>query len=422
MNSIVKKLVPLLVAVLLLAGWLVHRGQGQRAFTFESKPRDIFKELNIKSSQKAQLAVTTSGMISMLAVEGEEDQQRLVLAVSHDGGDSFGTPIALSENGAVVKAHGENTPSLAQTSTATYALWQQTKDDERAQLVFARSTNMGHSFEKPIVVTDKKQPSFNGFSTMKVAPNGDIYVVWLDGREQAKPKGTFAVYIAKSSDQGMTFSANTRISLGACPCCRPTIAFGDKGEVFVAWRKVFSGDIRDMVIAASTDGGQTFSFPAKTAADNWVLHACPDSGPALVNAGGRLYAAWYSEGNRKPGIRVAVSNDGGEKFTNAHIVSKQILDANHPQLSVSEDGRVVLVFQGRLPAKSQEQWNPVQAFVAAVEESGETSAPQPLTAVHRSAAYPFVLSASAGRVLVAWTEAAGDSHQVELCRGTAAQN
>ena len=181
MNSATKRTIGLLLAVLVLAGWFVRRNHQQPAFTFEGKPRDIFQELNVAGSQKAQLAITTSGMLSMLAVEGAEDDQRLVLSVSHDGGDSFSKPTAVSESGAVVKAHGENTPSLAQTAMSTYAVWQQSKDNGPAQIVFARSTNMGRSFDKTVVVTDKMQPSFNGFSTMKVAQNGFNYVIWLNG-------------------------------------------------------------------------------------------------------------------------------------------------------------------------------------------------------------------------------------------------
>jgi hypothetical protein len=43
--------------------------------------------------------------------------------------------------------------------------------------------------------------------------------------------------------------------------------------------------------------------------------------------------------------------------------------------------------------------------------------PQALPLEQRSASYPALLSASAGRVFVAWTETTGDSQQVELCRG-----
>src|ERR1700753_1392945 len=137
MKPVMKKVAVLLIAVLVLGGWFVRRSHEQPAFAFEGKPRDVLHELNIASSQKAQLAITTSGMISMLAVEGAEDEQRLVLTVSHDGGDSFSAPTPVSDPGAVVKSHGENTPSLAQTAMSTYAVWQETKDNEPTQVVFA---------------------------------------------------------------------------------------------------------------------------------------------------------------------------------------------------------------------------------------------------------------------------------------------
>ena len=357
--------------------------------------------------------------MTVLAVAGAEDQERLMLTMSHDGGDTFSPPVAVSEEQAVVKAHGENSPSLAQTGMAIYAAWQQKQEDAPAQIVFARSTNMGRSFEKPVVLTDKQQPSFNGFSTMKVAPNGDIYVVWLDGRDQPQPKGTFAVYITKSTDKGASFGPNQRVTLGACPCCRPTIAFGDKGEVYVSWRKVFDGDIRDMVVAKSTDGGKSFAEPVKIADDHWVLHACPESGPNLVQAGGKLYAAWYSEGNDKSGIRVAVSSDGGHSFSSSNLVSKNVLDTNHPQLSVSDDGRVALTFVGRASVKDKnaESWTPLQTFVTTVDDSGSISEPQALALAHRSAAYPAILSASGGRLFMGWTEFTGEVPQVEFVRG-----
>jgi hypothetical protein len=416
MKSLLKKVALVLVLVMVLAGWFVRQSHQHPTLTFESKPRAVFNDLQLSASQKPQIAISPSGMMTVLAVVGAEDQERLALTTSHDGGDTFSPPVAVSEDQAVVKAHGENSPSLAQTGMAIYATWQQQVGDGKAQIVFARSTNMGRIFEKPVVVTDKQQPSFNGFSTMKVAPNGDIYVVWLDGRDQAQPKGTFAVYIAKSTDKGASFGPNQRVTLGACPCCRPTIAFGDKGEVYVSWRKVFDGDIRDMVVAKS-DGGKSFSDPVKIADDHWVLHACPDSGPSLIQTGGKLYAAWYSEGNEKPGVRVAVSSDAGHSFSSFDMASKHVLDTNHPQLSVSDDGHVALTFIGRSSAGKGESWTPLQAFVATVDDSGSVSEPQALALAHRSAAYPAILSASGGRLFMGWTEFSGEVPQAEFVRG-----
>jgi hypothetical protein len=51
--------------------------------------------------------------------------------------------------------------------------------------------------------------------------------------------------------------------------------------VYLAWRKVYPGDVRDVVVAVSRDGGASFTEPLRAGVDDWVLHACPDVGPRL---------------------------------------------------------------------------------------------------------------------------------------------
>jgi hypothetical protein len=282
--------------------------------------------------------------------------------------------------------------------------------------MFAQSKDKGASFQKPIEVTDH-EASFNGFSAMNIAPNGDIYVIWLDGRDQPEPEGTLALYLAKSADGGKSFSANIRVALGACPCCRPAIAFGKNGEVYVSWRKVFDGDVRDVVLAASRDGGKTFSAAVKVGEDQWVIHGCPDSGPSMVNIGERLYIAWFSEGNHTSGIRVATSDDGGKNFTIPDVVSKGILTANHPQLSIFDSNHVMLSFQGRRESSNQEHWSPVQVFVTTLDPFGNGAAPETLPSVNSSAVYPTAISAGPNRIFVAWTDVNDTAASVELSRG-----
>jgi hypothetical protein len=190
--------------------------------------------------------------------------------------------------------------------------------------------------------------------------------------------------------------------------------------VYVAWRKVFPGDIRDIVVARSQDGGMTFSEPVKAGDDGWVLHACPDSGPSMATANGKLYVAWYSEGQGKAGIRVVTSPDSARTFSQPQIASAGVLDSNHPQLSISDDGRALLAFQGRKRAPDNAQWNPMQVFMTAIRDDGTATAAEALPLVHTSAAYPAVLSASAGRAFIAWTEKDGETSEVQMCRGRVA--
>ncbi|MGH9913696.1 MAG: sialidase family protein, partial [Pyrinomonadaceae bacterium] len=329
---------------------------------------------------------------------------------------SFLPFVPISEPDAEVNSHGENSPTIAVTGTEICALWEQRAATGSRDLMFARSLSYGHNFEKPIRITDKTVPSFNGFSSLAVAPNGDIYAVWLDARDQPQPPGTFALYFAKSTDHGATFSRNVRVSTGVCPCCRPTLAFGSKGEIFIAWRKVFDGDVRDMVIATSNNGGETFAEPVRVAVDNWRISGCPDSGPVLAQQGERLYIAWFTEAEGKAGVRLSWSNDGAQTFTPPIIVSSNILDANHPSFSTSEDGKTLLVFVGRDPTQKQ-RWSTLQPYLVEIGGAGEVTQPIPVPGSQKVNSYSAIAAGTVGRVFIAWAELKENGESVILSRG-----
>jgi hypothetical protein len=335
----------------------------------------------------------------------------------------------ISESSASVSSHGENSPTLAIDGISFYALWEQSRQDGGTDLMFARSLRFGRKFDAPIRVTDKTTPSSNAFSYLAVAPSGDIYAVWLDGRDRqaAQPgshasshgmmEGTSSLYMSKSTDKGATFGKNIRVSAGVCPCCRPAVAFGQKGEVHIAWRAVYAEDTRDMAMATSTDGGATFSAPVRVAFDNWKINGCPHSGPTMSVRGRRLFIAWYSEGDgANAGIRLSWSDDAGRRFAPPVIASKDALDADHPALSLSEDGRMMLAFQGRDPAE-KDGWGIQRVYISEVSEAGAVSKPVAVTGNKKSVSYPAILAGTVGRVFVAWTEGTENGAKVFLSRG-----
>ena len=266
-----------------------------------------------------------------------------------------------------------------------------------------------------VLDADRNSDAYAGFPTIAATHAGEVYVAWLDERDHIKPEDNSSVYFTRSTDHAATFSRNMRIAGGACVCCRPQLYVASNGEIYLAWRQVFAGDVRDMVIARSTDHGKTFSKPVRVAIDNWVLHACPDVGPAVAVNQGHLYLAWYSEGQGKPGVRLALSDNGGANFTLAQLVSGDVLDASHPRLSVSEDGRLLLVFQGR-PTQANAKWRSNQAFVVKIDGKHFTS-PVQVTNSERSVHDPDVLAGTSGRIFVAWTSSGQDQNQAWLSRG-----
>lgn len=184
----------------------------------------------------------------------------------------------------------------------------------------------------------------------------------------------------------------------------------------VAWRKVFAGEVRDMVVSTSRDGGDTFAPEVRVADDGWQLRGCPDSGPSLIQSGGRLYIAWLTEGrDRRPRIQLCWSDDHGGHFHVPIAVSADSLDANHPVLAASEDGRVLLGFQAR-SRNSDGSWRPSSVFVTEVN-GDHVSTPVALPNADSSVSYPHLAVGTGGRTYLAWTQRTEQTTRAVLIRG-----
>ena len=91
---------------------------------------------------------------------------------------------------------------------------------------------------------------------------GNVYVAWtlfpgLRGADQ--------ILFARSTDAGLTFSKPLKISKGVASAQDSTIAVRPNGEVYVFWREFAgksSGVVDSIVFVKSTDGGAHFSNPA----------------------------------------------------------------------------------------------------------------------------------------------------------------
>lgn len=387
-------------------------------YHFESSPRAVLTEIGEESSRDPRLAVRASGALYLLGVVSEGRSNRLGLFISRDGGDHFSGPVPVSRPGAGVVSHGENSPSLAFGDTEIYALWEQRGQNGNTDLMFARSLNFGHHFEEPIPVTDKTAPSTNAFSTLAVAPDGQIYAAWLDGRDnEERFATTSSLYLARSSDRGASFGPNIRVADEVCPCCRPTLAFGPDSEVYVAWRQVLEDEVRDMAVAVSRDQGNNFSHPTRAAHDNWKISGCPHSGASMLHDGKRLYLSWYTAGDSGRGIvQLAWSEDDGESFSEPVEASAAVLDPNHPFLATSPQGHLLPLFEGRKPGEKQ-GWGSIQPFLVTRAADGTISAPQLIADTESSVSYPVLAADPQGNLFVAWTASGKGGSRTEMIRG-----
>ena len=374
---------------------------------WESLPRPIAK------GNDGQLLVRTSESMNLLyAAHNEKGKQNLFMAKTKNIGDSFSGAVLVNLEKGEVSAHGENGPKLRSgKGRGMFAAWV-----GKRNIKFARSMNFGRSFNPAIQVNDDVGKASQSFFTMEVAPDGTIYVIWLDGRDKKSNKlGTTSVYLARSINKGKSFEKNIKIAGDICPCCRTALAFGDNGEIFASWRHVYDDNERVIVVATSLDDGKTWSKPVKVSETGWKINGCAHSGPAMKYVGGKLFISWYTGKNDKASLKFAHSADNGKSFQVTKDINGPVLDANHPDIVVIGK-EVWIIFQGRDPIL-EGGWGRDKAWLVKVSSDINISSPSPLPSTGKGVAYPYLFKGNGGRIYAMWTEIGDEGPQVMLCRG-----
>lgn len=323
-----------------------------------------------------------------------EDGERIniYVASSKDGGKTFSAPVRVNgETDAPAGLHASPTIALG-PGGELYVAWTAAESGAEfaAGIRFTRSTDGGATFAPSVRVNRDTPPSSRGFESMAVGPDGKIHVVWLDGRE--KKPGVSSAYYSTSADGGKTFRDDLLIDSGACPCCRTAVTVSGDGAVYAGWRKVFRGEIREIVVARSVDGNG-FAPPYVVGNDGWEIAGCPHRGPSLAVSGdGVLNVAWYTEGKEMtPSVYTARSTDGA-RFSKEALPWARSSFPDHPVMTVAGGAQVA----------AWEETTPVLGKV--VFMAGGDERPEQLNQGVRRAHDPVLSVNNRGDLLVGWVQ------------------
>jgi sulfur carrier protein ThiS len=146
---------------------------------------------------------------------------------------------------------------------------------DRARIEVVRSDDKGMHWGAPATVADLLSVGTRDPATgtpvrdasiipqIAVAPNGDAYVVWQDGRFSNGARD--AIAIARSIDGGATWSAPTRVNaVGSVAAFDPAVHVRDDGTIGVSYFDFRSDTpaaplLTDYWLARSNDGGADWS-------------------------------------------------------------------------------------------------------------------------------------------------------------------
>lgn len=345
------------------------------------------------------------------------------IAVSRDAAQSFGAPVRVNQQSGTARVGGELPPRVELGPSAPNGdppmtvVWGAKLP--RTAIMAAHSGDGGRTFERHQILSSETAEGDRGWHALALGSGGTPHVMWLDHRGlAARPKSTHDHHgdgadMAQFSGlyhYSMTRSSRDReVAKGVCYCCKLAMATGRGNELFVAWRHVYPGNIRDIAFAMSSDDGRTFSAPLRVSEDNWQLAGCPDDGPAMaVGTDGTIHIVWPTViGGESPrgSLFYASSRDGRSFTARRQIPTQGGPRPMHPQVITDTDGGLIVAWDEVIDGVRH-------AFARSVHFFRDGRGDGPLIALGEApSAYPVLAMTRRGPIAV-WTQGIGEASEI----------
>lgn len=324
------------------------------------------------------------------------------VARSADSGGHFDNPVRVTPEPEDAEYNGENRPKIIVSGDTVLVSWTlKTSPTFTGEIRFARSTDAGRRFSRPVTINDDGLFTGHRFESMLLTESGHLYLAWLDKRdlEQAAASDEnyagAAVYYTVSTDLGATFPANRLVAAHSCECCRIAMAHHDADGAAIFWRQIFAGGIRDHALTTLSPSGENSGILRATY-DDWRIDACPHHGPAMIPstvAANTFHTSWFSNGDLHQGIYYA-------RFSLADGLPERVVSvdatpgAGHPSLA-EFDGFLYLAWKG---------FDGYQSLVQVIrsrDDGGTWSRPRTLAATSQGSDHPLLVTGPDG-VYLSW--------------------
>lgn len=255
-----------------------------------------------------QTIVDGGGTLHLVYLKGDPKACDVFYARRASGQPNFSEPIRVnSESGSAIAVGTIRGAQFALGHNGrVHVAWNGSgnkKSERGAPMLYARMNDAGNAFEPQRDMMTSTM-HLDGGGSVAADRAGNVYVIWhaapVEGPKGEQNRG---VYMAKSADDGKTFTEERKINpttTGACGCCGLKALADARGRLSVLYRAASGGMDRDVTLLLSKDEGKTFE---STVLDQWRVPTCPMSSMALESSGdGSLMAMWETQGKVRRSI------------------------------------------------------------------------------------------------------------------------
>jgi hypothetical protein len=221
-------------------------------------------------------------------------------------------------------------PNMASNGDDVYVTFEVYGD----AIYVTHSPDAGQTWESPVAAFIPPQGRVATIPIIAVDSDGNPYVAYVNTNTS---EGDAYYGMVRSADFGQNYFAEVDVSaesVGAevCECCNGHIEVADNGDVFVAFRNN-DNNLRDIWLARSTDGGETFSSAFDVDETDWTAFICPSNGPNFEIIDNEVVTVfWSGAGASGSGVYYSL-------FNNQSGVAAPTIDLNLSDISSSNQTR-----------------------------------------------------------------------------------
>ena len=289
-----------------------------------------------------QVATGADGSVHLVYLKGDPRSSDVRYTYKASGAKEWGAPVTVNSEPSSAIAIGtiRGAQLAIGRDNSVHVVWngpQQKQADGKqmkSSLNYARLDAGGSAFtpQRDLIGGTR---FLDGGASVAANAKGEVFVVWHALASDSTPgEINRKVFMAKSTDNGATFSAAKMVneaSGGVCACCSLKAFAAPSGELFTLYRAARSMTQRDITLASSRDDGGSFT---QQTLHPWSIGACPMSSAAIISSDGRTRAAWETEGK-------IYSSTIGETFS-PQLISERA--GRHPALATNAKGETLVAW------------------------------------------------------------------------------
>ncbi len=299
-----KGLVSFSVLLFLMLIPLFGQWEADQRLTFDSGISSV-------SSQSARCIAATGDTLHVVWWDTRDGNSEIYYKRSTDAGTSWGADTRLTNDAAISAL-----PTIAVSGLTLHVAWYDTRDGaNNFEVYYKRSSDGGVTWGGDTRLTD--DPMLSWYPSLALTgPN--VHLVWRENRD-----GNYEVYYKRSTDAGISWQSDVRLTNAAGSSESPAIAAAPSGDVHVAWFDNRDGGAYEIYYKRSTDHGSIWGSDQRLTNDPGVSF-----GASVALSGANVHIAFQDSRDGQWEIYYKRSTDGGvtwgsdTRLTNAAATSE----------------------------------------------------------------------------------------------------